>query len=266
MSGGHNSTQRRAAKDLFNDRAANVRAAIKDLARAEDVPVSARHVCQACANAVNASGVSLYVISDLGLGEPVYITDPASELVAESQVTLGEGPATDALETNRAVLVADLTSARNRQRWPMFTPAALATGVLAVFAFPLGMGELTVGSLEIYRPRAGSLTGTELTDGLLFADAAMMLLIDRVQDMPTSSDYDLLVSEFDARWSQVHQATGMVSAQLESELTEAYLRLRAHAFATDRRLSDVATDVVKRRLRFTPVTDIGDGLALDDGI
>jgi AmiR/NasT family two-component response regulator len=48
----------------------------------------------------------------------------------------------------------------------------------------------------------------------------------------------------------VHQASGMVSVQASIDVAEALVRLRAYAFATDRRLDDVAEDVVGRRLRF----------------
>jgi len=48
----------------------------------------------------------------------------------------------------------------------------------------------------------------------------------------------------------VHQAAGMVFAQLEITVTEALVRLRAHAFAHERRIADIAADVVARRVRF----------------
>ena len=49
----------------------------------------------------------------------------------------------------------------------------------------------------------------------------------------------------------VHQAAGIVSAQLDVSLTEALIRLRAYAFADDRVLTAVAEDVVARRLRMS---------------
>jgi hypothetical protein len=48
----------------------------------------------------------------------------------------------------------------------------------------------------------------------------------------------------------VHQASGMVSAQLDITVAHALIRLRAHAFGNDRPLTQVAQDVVARRLRF----------------
>ena len=44
----------------------------------------------------------------------------------------------------------------------------------------------------------------------------------------------------------------MVSAQLGVAIGGAVVRLRAYAYAQDRRLSDVARDIVARRLRLTP--------------
>ena len=49
--------------------------------------------------------------------------------------------------------------------------------------------------------------------------------------------------------AEVHQASGMVSAQLGVGVAEALVRLRAHAYAEGRPLADVAADVVTRRLR-----------------
>jgi hypothetical protein len=52
--------------------------------------------------------------------------------------------------------------------------------------------------------------------------------------------------------AEIDQATGMVSAQLDVAIAEAFVRLRAYAYAQDRRLSDVARDIVARRLRLSP--------------
>ena len=48
----------------------------------------------------------------------------------------------------------------------------------------------------------------------------------------------------------VHQASGMVAAQLDVSVAVALIRLRAYAFGNDRTLVDVARDVVARELRF----------------
>lgn len=237
---------------MGSDRASRVVAAINDLAQAEGTPVSIRHVGQACATALRASGVALYVIGDLELGEPVYATDPVSERVAELQVTLGEGPALRALAEVHPVAAPDLSSCQARSDWPMFAAQAWSAGVRAAFAYPLAMGAIAVGSLEVHRAAPGGLSAAEGIDALLYADVAMHLILARVHDIPTAGEHELFASEFGARWAVVHQATGMVSVQLGTDLVMAFLRLRTHAFSTGRRLSEVADDVVERKLRFAP--------------
>jgi AmiR/NasT family two-component response regulator len=51
---------------------------------------------------------------------------------------------------------------------------------------------------------------------------------------------------------QTYQATGMLTVQLGVSITEAFARLRAYAYSEDRRLADVAGDIVARRLRLDP--------------
>jgi hypothetical protein len=237
------------------DREARVLAAINEVASAEGVPVGVRHVCMACAAAVQASGVGLYLMGELGLCEPLYVTNPVSEQVAELQVMLGEGPGIGVLGEDHPVLVAALGSASSVRRWPAFAPAALAVGVSAVFAFPLVMGAIAVGALEIHRGREGELTAGELAETLLFAEAVLPRVLDHLSGSDTVEGPELPSSGFEYRWAEVHQATGMVSVQLGSDLTVAFVRLRAHAYLTGSRLSQVARYVVERRLRFDPDTD-----------
>jgi ANTAR domain len=49
--------------------------------------------------------------------------------------------------------------------------------------------------------------------------------------------------------AEIDQATGMLTVQLGVPVAEAFARLRAYAYAHDRRLADVARDIVARRLR-----------------
>jgi hypothetical protein len=55
--------------------------------------------------------------------------------------------------------------------------------------------------------------------------------------------------------AEIDQATGMLTEQLGVGIAEAFIRLRAYAYAHDRRLSDLAGDIVARRLRLRPDPD-----------
>ncbi|MGH3900169.1 MAG: hypothetical protein ACRDTA_18395 [Pseudonocardiaceae bacterium] len=124
-----------------------------------------------------------------------------------------------------------------------------------MFAFPLVLGAISVGALEIHRAQEGELSAAELAEALLFADAALPLVLDHLLGLDTTEGPDRPGCEFEYRWAEIHQVTGMVSVQLDSDLTVAFLRLRAHAYLTSRRLLQVANGVIERRLRFEPDTD-----------
>ncbi|KHD73897.1 ANTAR domain-containing protein, partial [Actinoplanes utahensis] len=79
----------------------------------------------------------------------------------------------------------------------------------------------------------------------------------------SSGDLDTRAGGHLAQRAVVHQATGMVSVQLEAGPEEAFARLRAHAFAAERELEAVAADVVARRLRFDELDDDPGRGALD---
>ena len=175
-----------------------------------------------------------------------------SAALEEVGFTLGEGPGRDCMTAGSPVLVADLS--RAAARWPAFAPAAIGLGVRAVFALPLRIGAISVGTLLAHRGTEGSLRNGQLVDALALADTLTVLLLRRAMDGPAHAIADGEGPR--PGWSapathrvEVHQATGIISVQLGVSLAEALLRLRAHAYATDRSLNAVAGDVVARRLR-----------------
>jgi hypothetical protein len=101
--------------------------------------------------------------------------------------------------------------------------------------------------LMLYRARAGPLVGQELALGLVLADVATQVVLAVQAGAPPDTVHELLAGE-PAHWAEVHQATGMASVQLDVSMDEAFVRLRAHAFADGRSLREVARDVVSRRL------------------
>jgi hypothetical protein len=250
----------RGERAVDRERVARVRASIDERAHAEGLPLSIRHVCLACRAALDVGGVGVSLLDGFGVGQSLVVTDPCTEHLADVQITVGEGPGVDALGRNRPVLVPDLAAADTQRRWPLFAPAAYELGARAVFAFPLQLGVIVVGVLEINRTAPGRLSPDQLAGALLYADAALIVLLelDLAAEAESSDEAARPVSPsrpingFVDRWSEVHQATGMVSVQLGTSITEAFVRLRAHAYASDRRLSAVAGDVVTRRLRFDP--------------
>jgi GAF domain len=235
---------------------------IAERAGIRHTPMSAADACEVAAAVGGVDGGWLSVMSDPARRALVHATNPLAAELDELQFTLGEGPCADAFRSAHPVLVADLGAAGWQERWPGFTIAGEMAGAVAVFAFPLVMGAIRVGVLGLYRKTAGSLSSAALADVLVCADTALLLLLnsragaDGGDGQPAdgmaldSGPADgQLVDGWSDDHAQVYQATGMVSAQRAVGLEEALALLRAHAFAHDLTLDEVAAAVVARRLR-----------------
>lgn len=186
----------------------------------------------------------------------VYATNPVAERLEDLQFELGEGPGADAFRDRRPVLVSDLDDPTQQaaDRWPVFTPAALGTGARSVFAYPLLLGAAEIGLLGMYRDEPLVLERSEHARMVRLADAAMFALVGLVQDAALPDvddplDAPDLFGDAEFFRAEVYQAAGMVMVQLGVSIEEAVTRLRAYAFAHDRPLADVASEIVGRTLR-----------------
>ncbi len=210
--------------------------------------MSAGHACEVAAAVAGADGGWLSVMSDPARRALVHATGPRAAELEELQFTLGEGPCSDAFRSGSPVLVADLAAPSWREWWPAFTPAGVAAGAAAMFAFPLAQGAIRVGVLGLYRATPGSLSPGALADVLVCADVALLLLLNSRAGLDGGGD-GWAGDGWSDDHARVYQATGMLSAQRGVGLEEALALLRAYAFSHDLTLDEVAAAVVARRLR-----------------
>ncbi len=211
----------------------------------------ADQVCKICVAelGIDAASISLQIASPSW--QTVAATDATAELLEELQFSLNEGICLEAAERRSPVLVPDLREGASLARWPMYAAAvAERTAVEAMFALPLQWGTINLGVLVLYRFSVGSLSEAQWRDALNVADMAVLIMLRFGADADGTGAGWLNLSA-GAR-AEIHQATGMVLAQLGVGPQEALARMRAYAFAAERLLADVARDVVARRLHFTP--------------
>ena len=121
-----------------------------------------------------------------------------------------------------------------------------------MFAFPLQVGQLRIGVMDLYRDKPGMLSSPQLDTALAYADAATSILLNVQGGQTTGEVPDLLLDPVRHR-AQVHQATGMVMVQAGVAIEEAFQLLTARSYADERPLLELAADVVARRVRFAPV-------------
>ncbi|MGZ6774486.1 MAG: GAF and ANTAR domain-containing protein [Blastococcus sp.] len=207
-----------------------------------------QRLVSACARALPVTGVGLVLMTDKGPAGMVAATDGPAKTMEDLQFTLGEGPCVDSSRTGRPVLQPDLARS-GPARWPGFSAGALAAGIRAIFAFPLQVGGIRLGVLDLYRDRLGVLSDDELAEALSFADAAKAMLLHlQAQDSLDGAEVGAIPVIEDR--AEVHQASGMISVQADVTLAQALVLLRARAFAAERPILDLARDVLGRVVRF----------------
>jgi ANTAR domain len=231
-----------------DERRARIMAAVTEPDTRAGAGELARRLCRFAVDEMALSGCAIVLMSGAESAGVLAGAGRHAQMVTGLQLELGEGPCLYAHACGIPVLLPDLT-AESANRWPAFAAAALAAGVHAEFSLPLTVGPSGIGTFDLCRDRPGMLTEEHLADALVAADIAR----DAVLYQPYASGGPGLAELLDTAGTDrivIHQATGMIAAQLDDTVTNALARLRAAAFASGRSMYDIAQDVVERRVRF----------------
>ena len=228
-----------------SDRNADALAMIRSVAPSDGFDGAAQHLERLCTAATDGLGLLGAAVRLLQPGGTAGVTVAGRETPAglvDIEFDVGEGPGATSYAQSRPVLVSDLAGL-NGSEWPGFQHAAVEQGVAAVFAFPLHLGAVSLGTLELFSPLPGPLTQAEVALARAFTEIGVVVLLD---GQPTDHDGALspgFERAFEHR-ADIAQAQGMVMVDLGVSLVEAITRLRAHAFATGVSLSDLARTVI----------------------
>lgn len=219
--------------------------------RPVDMIILLERLCRAAVHNLNVLGVAVSLMSDSGSGGVLAGWDKGTSM-DELQFTLGEGPSHDAFALSRPVLTTDLRS-HDGAKWVGYSAAAQEAGVRAVFAFPLHIGAASFGVLTVYVERPGSLKSQQLTMALTFAEIATEFLLDE-EIAAGEGRLHLGVETVLNYRAEIYQAQGAVMVDLDVSLTEALVRMRAHAYATDQSLAEIASNIMSGHLKLDAST------------
>lgn len=214
-----------------------------------DVGSSGAHLCAQFVDALPIGGAAISVFGASLPETSICASDPLAARLDELQFDLGEGPRWEAARSRLPVHVPQVQHGEHPS-WPVFAKALQDTGVEALFVFPLNVGALDVGIVELYSFTPGSMNRIDRTTASVLADSTAWYLLDQVLRLSDASDEGSTPEGSPLSRREIHQATGMVLAQARCTPTEALLLLRANAFLNNRSVRDVSRDVVSRTLDF----------------
>jgi GAF domain-containing protein len=206
-------------------------------------------LCSSFPRNLSVSGASISVFDSSGNQSSVCSSDETAARIDELQFDLHEGPQWHTVRTGKIVLIPNVKT-DSQAHWPIFGSALRQMNVGALFTIPLLFGGDCVGTVALYRDSPGRLTAEDLATANRLATSVASAAFG--QAMASASDgRSPETTREPALRREVHQATGMILAQLDTSASVAYSRLQAHAFAAGRSVQDVARDVVTRQLRFS---------------
>ncbi|KAA0110584.1 GAF and ANTAR domain-containing protein [Mycolicibacterium sp. P1-5] len=206
-------------------------------------------LCEACVRLLAVDAAAISLVFDGTSSGTLGASGNLARAYDELQFTFGEGPCLDAVTLRLPMHVVDLTK---EPRWPAYGPAMLAHDICAVYAVPIVVAAEFVGALDLFCAEPVQLGGEALAGALVAAELAAIAVLDLLdadlQEAVSEPNSDAWAELNALSRSEVSQATGMLVAQLGIEPAEALVRLRAYAYTVGRSATDVARDILDRRL------------------
>ena len=211
-------------------------------------PSTSLVVAESVLAVTSVTGASISTLGGLFPAETISASDDVIARIDELQFDLGEGPCWDAVASGRPVLEPDLRGRPNGS-WPAFSRAISDDVLAALFAFPLSVGPLRFGAIDMYDVRPRSLDQGEMTRvTALTAELSRAVLRQAIEE---GGPEESPASVRPRSRRRIHQATGFVIDQLDVSASDAELLIRARAFAEGRTMLEIADDILSNRRRFT---------------
>jgi GAF domain-containing protein len=155
---------------------------------------------------------------------------------------LREGVCYEAFRTQQTVAVPDLRATR---RWPAYRARVMELGLQAVLGAPMNAHGQTIGVLNVYRDEASSWTGDDIDATEILAAMGAAYILHANQLRATRQLADQLQGALDSR-VMIERAKGILMERTGVDAATAFETLRAASMQANRRLRDIATELVER--------------------
>jgi GAF domain-containing protein len=169
-------------------------------------------------------------------------THPTAPNVDRAQYDTGRGPCLEAYRTGQ---VQRIDSTLTDERWPEFTQVAVEHAILSTLSLPMTVGDRTIGALNLYSHEANAFAEDDARAGMTFARQAAVVMANAQAYWQL---YDLTESLEEALKSRavIEQAKGIVMSQSKVAPDEAFQILVRASQRENRKLRDIAQDLVER--------------------
>ena len=189
-----------------------------------------------------ASDAGILLVDEAGDLRFVAASAERAHLLELFQVQNEQGPCQDSFTTGAPVSVDDLETASGR--WPLFAPRAVSAGFRSVQAVPLRLRGEVLGALNLFMNDPGGVDDDTEAVVQAMADVATIgLLQQRALDRAHTVEGQLQRA-LHTRIG-IEQAKGVIAEQMGVEMDAAFGLLRRYSRNHNRKLHDLAGDIVR---------------------
>lgn len=198
-----------------------------------------------CADLFDAVAAGILLVDRNGVLEVIASTSERSEFVEMMQLRAGEGPCVEAVQRGQVVSVEDLRDVADR--WPKFAADARRSGFASLHAIPMRLRDSIIGSLNLFRDRAGRLNEPDAIAAKALADIATISILQQRLVEESLLTQGQLQRALDSR-VVIEQAKGFIAQRHDLDMDAAFQLIRGYSRSTQTRLSVVAGDIIAGRL------------------
>lgn len=194
-----------------------------------------------CVDVLDVDAAGLMLTSADGELRVMASSSAAMHLLELFELQSQEGPCLDCYRTGRPVVNQDLATVNGR--WPRFSVEALGAGFHSVHALPMRLRGSVIGALNLFHNKPGEMRPADIEAAQAFADVATIGVLQHRATLEAQVLTEQLNQALNSR-IVVEQAKGMVAEREGLDMANAFARLRNHARRHNRRLADIAFEVI----------------------
>ncbi|HEY1522346.1 MAG TPA: GAF and ANTAR domain-containing protein [Solirubrobacteraceae bacterium] len=210
-----------------------------------DVVEFLQGLAERCVELLDCAEVGVLLADTAGALHVMASSSERAESLEVLQSQNEEGPCFEAFHRNKQVFSEDL--AADAGRWPTFAPAAVEKGFSSVYAVPMSVRLQSLGAVNFFRAEPGPIAEGDLPLGQGLADIAAIAVVRQRAGVETRGVVEQLQHALTSR-VVIEQAKGMIAEGSDVSVDAAFTVLRAYARGHNRRLSEVAHEIVDGRI------------------
>jgi GAF domain-containing protein len=191
-----------------------------------------------------AALVGLTMLTNGKLATAVF-TDPEAPQIDQAQYQSGRGPCVESFRTGETL---PIESTDEDERWPEFSAACVAHGIHSTLSLPLSIEGTTYGAMNLYSTQVRGFAPEDVATARLFAAQAAVVLANAVSYWAARVRSEQLEHALSSR-AEIEQAKGIIMSTMRCNADEAFQVMVEQSQRENRKLRDVAAEVVTRTIR-----------------